>query len=218
MKMPGLDVDKAIIERRYNDFCNLQKGLRKECPLVMKNMPHFPRKKLFGGNFKKSLVEDRCRLFEKYLRYIYHQEGVVRTKAFQRFFIKPHLKAATQALMCEQYQESFTQYQLAAHMQQKLGRVDREDMIYALSGVVETSKNLKNYKCVIQAGSECLKVLDFDVSHPFLLALMKSVLDGRKHEMLPDEKLKEHFRDCLERSAYDLTTIKTLRELLVLRC
>lgn len=217
MEVPGLDVDRAIIERRYNEFYTLQKGLRKECGDVMKQVPTFPRKRFFGRNFEKHHIEDRCRLFEKYLRFLYHQQGVIRSKAFQRFFIKPHLEKATERLKCEQFEESLTQYQLAAHLQRKLGRVDRDDMIVALSGVVETCKNLKDYKRVVSAGTECMEHLDYDLSHPFLLALMQSVIDARKREMLPLDELKAKFRDCLDRSVYDQNSIKSLRELLVRR-
>ena len=74
MEVPKLDTDQAIIERRFNDFNNLHKGIRKECPNAIKEA-QFPKKELFG-NYNSNLLEARGRMFEKYLRYIFHQQGV----------------------------------------------------------------------------------------------------------------------------------------------
>ncbi|XP_066917231.1 sorting nexin-20-like [Clytia hemisphaerica] len=225
METPGLDADKAIIERRYNEFNALHKGLRKEFPKVMKNVPHFPRKKFFGSSLLKNLVEDRCRLFEKYLRYLYHQEGVAESKAFQKFFVKSHLKHATELLKCEQYEESCKQYQLAAHLQKKLGTGNMEDRIIALCGVVETCKNMSDYKLANIRGTECLEILklssnptQYDVSNPFLLGLMTSVIDARKRENVDVQSWKGldiDFRKCKEQSSNGHDQIESLRVLLV---
>jgi len=217
METPHLDSDKAIIERRYNEFHALHKHLRKECPQVMKRVPAFPKKKFFGNSFQTYHIEDRCRLFEKYLRYLYHQDEVIGTKAFKEFFIKPHLKQATGLLKCEQYNESCTQYQLALHLQKKLGHTDRDDMVTAMCGVIETCKNMKDYKRAMETGNACLEFLNYDLSSPFLLGLMQSVMDARKREMVPLDDLKVKFRECLRHSACDPDSIKTLRELLVRR-
>lgn len=216
MEVPKMDCDRAIIERRFSEFSKLHNGLKKECPKTVANVP-FPSKKFFSRNFDDTLIEERSRKLEKYLRYVYHQPGVPETKAFRKFFYRPHLKEATQRLKCEEYRNSYDQYRLALQLQKKLGS-NQDEMVVSMCGVVETCRNLKNYEEAEEIGSECLELLQYDVQNPYLLPLMHAVIDARKRLFMNTDGIKRKLKECEKVTAFDLESIKTLRELSVEWC
>lgn len=213
MEVSRFDSDQAVIERRYSEFYQLNQSLRKECPKVMKDVK-FPQKKLFSKKFEGQTVEDRMRMFEKFLRYIYHQESVIETKAFQNFFYRPHLRQATQHLKCESYEESYEEYRLALELQKKLGS-SKQNKITSMCGIVETSKKLKEYERAETVGEECLDLLTYDVSDAFLLGLLQSVIDAKKRLRKPTEEMKAMLKECSRKCGCDQDSIQTLRVLLV---
>lgn len=213
MEMSTLDADQAVVERRYREFYELNQGLRKECPKVVKDVA-FPKKKLFSKKFEGQTVEDRTRTFEKYLTYIYHQEGVIETKAFQKFFYRPHLKQATQHLKCESYDESYEEYRLALELQKKLGS-SQHNLITSMCGIVETSSKLKEFERAERVGEECLDVMKYDVGDIYLLGLLQSVIEVKKSLRKPTEPMRGVLKECLKKAGCDRESIQSLRVLLV---
>ena len=215
MEMPKLDSDRAIIERRYSDFYAFHTALLKECPAVAKIVT-FPKKKMLTSNFDNAVIEERSRQFEKYLRYIFHQEGVSETNAFQNFFYKPHLVEATQLLKCEDYKNSYNEYRLALQLEKKLN-ASKTEMIATMCGIVETLKNMKKFEQAEEMGSECLELMQYDVSNAYLLPLIHAVLEARKRLFMNVDGIKEKLKYCEKKTTFDIESVKTLRELAVKR-
>jgi len=215
METPNLDVDKTYITRRFNQFYELHKNLKTELPQLMSNIP-FPKKKYFSMGINDSIIEERSRKLEKYLQYIYHQEGVKHTKAFRKFFYEPHLILATSHLMCEDYVQSCQEYQLGYNLQKKLEDIN-QNVIPTLCGLIEVCRNLEEYKKVEELGTECLDLLQYDIENLYLLPLLQCVIDARKRLRLNCDWLKTKLKECKQNCRYEIESIQTLRQLSVKR-
>ena len=212
MKDQECDFDQTLIERRFSDFEDLHKRLKKECPNAVRNIK-FPRKTILRLTLNESI--ERGRHLGKYLMFVAHQKNVLKSVAFQHFFFIPHLKEATKMLKCENYKKSYQEYLLAYQLQKKLNS-DSQDIIPTMCGVVETSKNLRDFKSVDSFGTECLLLLNYDVSNPYLLPLLHSVIDARRRMHLDVDNLQLKLRECDKKESHD-SEIETLRELAVKR-
>ena len=212
MEVPKLDTDQAIIERRYSDFLNLHKGIRKDVPTALKDIP-FPKKELFG-NYDKELLDQRGRKFEKYLRYIFQQQGVSQCKAFKEFFYLRHLKLGTACLRSEDYSESLEQFWIGLKLQKKLQ--DREKEIVAtLSALVEVCKAQHKLVDAEKFASEALGLILYDTDNVYLLPLLKVSIDLRMKLKMDSALLHTELTQVEARTRFDLDSQVTLRELAV---
>eukprot|EP00795_Rhopilema_esculentum_P001653 gene1653-16120_t len=214
MEVPKLDTDQAIIERRYSDFNNLHKGVRKECPNALKDVA-FPKKELFG-NYDNTLLETRGRKFEKYLRYIFHQQGVRASNAFKEFFYLRHLKLGTAYLRSEDYPESFEEFKTGLHLQKKLQDAEIE-IVATLCALTEICKRQHKFVEAEQYASQGLELLQYDINSIYLLPLMKIAIDLRIKLRMDLTGLREKLRNVESKTSFDFDSQITLRELAVKR-
>jgi len=212
MEVPKLDTDQAIIERRYSDFHNLHRGLRKEIPAAIKNVP-FPKKEFFG-NYDNELLERRGRKFEKYLRYIFHQQGVRHCQAFKEFFYLHHLRAATECLRSEDYTESQEQFRIGLQLQKKLQDSSYE-IASTLCALVEVCRAQQKFVDAEQYASQALEIVQYNVDNVYLLPLMKSTIDLRIKLKLDFAWLHDKLRQIESKTRFDVDSQVTLRELAV---
>ena len=212
MEVPKLDTDQAIIERRYSDFHNLHKGLRKECPNALKDVA-FPKKELFG-NYDNTLLETRGRKFEKYLRFVFHQQGVRQCQAFKDFFYVRHLKMGTECLRSEDYTECIEQFRLGMQLQRKLHDSERE-IVATLCALVEVCKVQRKFVEAEQYATQALELLQYDIDNPYLLPLIKTTIDLRVKLKMDFSWLHNKLRTVEAKTAFDLDSPVTLRELAV---
>lgn len=214
MEVPKLDTDQAIIERRYSDFLSLHKGLRKDIPTVLKDVP-FPKKELFG-NYDNDLLEIRGRKFEKYLRYIFHQQGVRQCPAFKEFFYLRHLRQATACLRSEDYMESQEQFRIGLKLQKKLQDSEKE-IAATLCALVEVSRSQYKFVDAEQFASEALEKIQYDIDDVYLLPLLKASIDLRLKLRMDFVWLRDKLRQVESRTRFDLDSQASLRELAVKR-
>ena len=214
MEVPKLDRDQAIIERRYSDFHSLHQGIRKECPSGIKEA-QFPKKELFG-NYDNDLLETRGRKFEKYLRYIFHQQGIRQCEAFRDFFYVRHLKNAAACLRSEDYPECNEQYRIGLQLQRKLQDSDKE-VVATLCGLVEVCKVQRKVLDAEKYAAEALELLQYEIDNPYLLPLIKATIDLRCKLKMDFNWLHNKLRDVERRTGYDLDSPVSLRELAVKR-
>ena len=212
MEVPKLDTDQAIIERRYSDFYTLHKGLRREIPAAIKDVP-FPKKELFG-NYDNELLETRGRKFEKYLRYIFHQQGVRQCQAFKEFFYLYHLRIATECLRSEDYAESQEQFRVGLQLQKKLHDSSYEIAATTCS-LVEVCRAQQKFVDAEQYASQALEIIQYDVDNIYLLPLMKVTIDLRVKLQIDFAWLHDKLRQIETRTRFDVDSQVTLRELAV---
>ena len=213
-EVPGLDTDQAIIERRYSDFLNLHKRLKKECHAAIKSAD-FPKKELFG-NYDNALLEARSRKFEKYLCYIFHQQGICRAPSFKEFFYIPHLVRAAACLRSEDYDESYEQYLLGWQLQKKLQDTTNEIAI-TVCGLIEVLRMQKRLIDAEQYATQALDLFTFDLNNRYLLPLIRATIDLRNKLKIDYSWLQQKLRDCEARTPFDPDSPVTLRELAVKR-
>ena len=207
-----MDRDKAIIERRFNDFEKLHTDLKAELPESIRNI-NFPKRRFFISNFSDKVIEERVQRFQKYLNFIFHQDQVKDTVAFKSFFYNRHLHNASCLLNSWDYEASCKEFILAYNLQKKL-EDDISEIIPTLCGLVEVYKNLKDYEKINYYGLECLRMLDEDLSNPYLLPLIFSLKEARQHLSLDVQWLQQKYKECKELiGIHDRRSIKTLREL-----
>lgn len=135
------------------------------------------------------------------------------TVAFKSFFYDRHLRSAFSFLSASVYEESCREFTLAYNLQKKL-EDDVSEIIPTLCGLVEVYKNLKDYEKINYYGLECLRMLDEDLSNPYLLPLIFSLKEARQHLSLDVQWLQQKYEECKELiGIHDRRSIKTLREL-----
>lgn len=206
------DTDRTILDRRYSDFRKLHKTLKTECPDIVRSVS-FPKKEMFGKNFDGAVLEDRSRQFEKYLSYVFHQEGASDTKAFREFFYVPHLRQATMSLRCDEYQDCYELYKTCLHLQRKLGDQESE-ILKTLCSLVEVCRSMRKYDEADRFAVEALDKLQYDVSASYLLPLIRVALEVRKKMMLNTSWLKMKLAECEALSSNSDIGV-TLREIVV---
>ena len=214
MEVPKLDTDQAIIERRYSDFLNLHKSIRKDIPAAVKDVP-FPKRELFG-NYDSELLETRGRKFEKYLRYIFQQQGVRQCQAFKDFFYLRHLTLATACLRSEDYAESKEQFRIGLQLQKKLQDEEKE-IAATLCSLVEVCRAQHNFLDAEQYATQALELMQYDIDNAYLLPLMKATIDLRLKLRMDFAWLHDKLRQVESRTRFDLDSQVTLRELAVKR-
>eukprot|EP00794_Sanderia_malayensis_P018588 gene18588-20454_t len=214
MEVPKLDIDQAIIERRYSDFLKLHQGIRKQCPNAIKEA-QFPKKELFG-NYDKTLLERRGRKFEKYLRYIFHQQGVRHCPAFKEFFYVRHLRNAAACLCSEDYPECLEQYRVGLQLQRKL-HDSAGEITATLCGLVEVCRVQRLIVEGEKYATQALEILQYNVDNAYLLPLIKVTIDLRCKLKIDFNFLHSKLREVESRTRFDLDSPVTLRELAVKR-
>lgn len=208
-----MDRDRAIIERRFNDFEKLHTDLKAELPESIRNI-NFPKRRFFISNFSDKVIEERAQRFQKYLNFIFHQDQVKDTVAFKSFFYNRHLHNASCLLNSWDYEASCKEFILAYNLQKKL-EDDISEIIPTLCGLVEVHKNLQNYEKVDHYGLECLTMLDKNLSNPFLLPLIRLLKELRQNLRLDGESLQLKYRKYKELLGIDDNQpIQTLREVI----
>lgn len=93
------DPHPATIERRYTNFLELHRGLRKDYAPLMDSSttPPFPKKVLMG-NFSRDLIAERSAAFEAFLDHIVGQSALRESAHFLHFLQGIELTRACQLL------------------------------------------------------------------------------------------------------------------------
>ncbi|OTF73553.1 sorting nexin-20-like protein [Euroglyphus maynei] len=84
-RVPGLETEPAIIERRYSEFRNFYNAIKRKYPLLLKDVI-FP-KKIFI-----EVIAERSMAFQKFLTYCLSLSEIRSSKEFAQFLYHPELK------------------------------------------------------------------------------------------------------------------------------
>ncbi|XP_027198565.2 sorting nexin 21 [Dermatophagoides pteronyssinus] len=127
-RIPGLETEPAIIERRYSEFRNFYNAIRRKYPLLLKDVI-FP-KKIFIGNFSAEVIAERSLSFQKFLTYCLSLTEIRSSKEFAQFLYYPELREAKNCLKFIRLEEAASILENVYYIQDKLsshsGRPDRQ--------------------------------------------------------------------------------------------
>lgn len=101
VKSPGSDSTPIIIERRYTDFLELHRALRRE-HFALTSTFFFP-KKVILGNFAANVISARRESFESFLKLISESEKLRSSLAMKHFLVGLEEKEALKLLRLECY-------------------------------------------------------------------------------------------------------------------
>ncbi|XP_069035432.1 sorting nexin-21 [Lepisosteus oculatus] len=113
------DKTPAVITRRYRDFEQLHRRLRRRYGGEMEGVS-FPRKKL-RRNFAAETIAKRSRAFEQYLTHVHSRGELRQAPVFLEFFYLGDLLAGQSLLRTGLYQEALGSLVNALRLQEKLG-------------------------------------------------------------------------------------------------
>ncbi|KAH7642391.1 Phosphatidylinositol binding [Dermatophagoides farinae] len=127
-RVPGLETEPAIIERRYSEFRNFYNAIKRKYPLLLKDII-FP-KKIFIGNFSAEVIAERSLAFQKFLTYCLSLPEIRSSKEFAQFLYYPELKETKNCLKSIRLEEAASILENVYYIQSKLsshsGQPDRQ--------------------------------------------------------------------------------------------
>lgn len=175
VKTDGLDSDKAVVERRYSEFTNLCKELKKVCPELISKV-RLPKKVFGAKNFDGEVIQTRCRAFEKFLSYIYTNDCVRNALAFKEFFYLPDLRQACSDIRGGKWTDSLRLLTNSLHLQQKLGDGIPE-IVSTLGSMVVAYDKIGRFKEAEQYAEAALELIGSNVSSSYLIPLLNTRIE-----------------------------------------
>lgn len=175
VKTDGLDSDKAVVERRYSEFTNLCKELKKVCPELISKV-RLPKKVFGAKNFDGEVIQTRCRAFEKFLSYIYTNDCVRNASAFKEFFYLPDLRQACSDIRGGKWTDSLRLLTNSLHLQQKLGDGIPE-IVSTLGSMVVAYDKIGRFKEAEQYAEAALELIGSNVSSSYLIPLLNTRIE-----------------------------------------
>lgn len=216
LRTDGIDLDKAIIERRYSDFAALHKALRKDHPSILENVT-FPRK-VFGqkSNLNPEVIEARRSAFESFLQNIYHHKEVFLHPAFREFFFLPELREATENLKGGELKRSLKLLLNSLHLQVKLCDQVRE-VIATLSAIVVVHEAQSKFEEAERYASVALELIQETSFSSYLIPLMDTAVKLKWKLQKDKTAIEKRLAEAQRTSGIDVDCAFTLRELAVTR-
>jgi len=216
LKTDGVDVDKAMIERRYSDFATLYKALKKDHPSLLEKVA-FPGK-VFGrkSNINPEVIEARQSAFESFLQKIYHHKEVCLHPAFREFFFLPELREATENLKGGELKHSLKLLLNSLHLQMKLCDQVRE-IIATLSAIVVVHEAQSKFEEAERYATVALELIQEANFSSYLIPLMDTAVKLKWKLQKDKTALEKRLVRAQRTSGIDVDCSFTLRELAVTR-
>lgn len=216
LKTDGVDVDKAMIERRYSDFATLYKALKKDHPSLLEKVA-FPGK-VFGrkSNINPEVIEARQSAFESFLQKIYHHKEVCLHPAFREFFFLPELREATENLKGGELKHSLKLLLNSLHLQMKLCDQVRE-IIATLSAIVVVHEAQSKFEEAERYATVALELIQEANFSSYLIPLMDTAVKLKWKLQKDKTALEKRLVRAQRTSGIDVDCAFTLRELAVTR-
>ncbi|XP_028392833.1 sorting nexin-20-like [Dendronephthya gigantea] len=210
-RTPGLDSDKAVIERRYSQFLKLYKELKKVFPDFMGDI-EFPEKKLIG-NLKDTLVRERCRLLQSFIRNIHENKEIKNSEIFKKFFYIESLQQGCQFICGGLFEQALNYLLNGLHLQQKLALDSTSEVIATLSNIVECYTSLKDYKKVVDYCNAALELIKDDTSNVYLVPLLQTLKNAYDQLGESSESTERRLKEIVHLNRIEVPDVRSLREL-----
>lgn len=216
LKTDGVDLDKAMIERRYSDFATLYKALKKDHPSLLEKVA-FPGK-VFGrkSNLNPEVIEARQSAFESFLQKIYYHKEVCLHPAFREFFFLPELREATENLKGGELKRSLKLLLNSLHLQMKLCDQVRE-IIATLSAIVVVHEAQSKFEEAERYATVALELIQKANFSSYLIPLMDTAVKLKWKLQKDKTALEKRLVQAQRTSGIDVDCAFTLRELAVTR-
>ena len=214
-RTPGLDSDKAIIERRYSEFFKLYKELKKLFPEVMEAI-RFPEKKMYG-NLKESLISDRCRLLQNFIRSIHENGDIRNSETFKKFFYISSLQQGCQYICGGMFEQALNFLLNGLHLQQKLALDSTNEVIATLCSIIECYMSLKSFDEVVKYSNAALELIEDDTSSVYLVPLLLTLKNAIELLGENTNEIEERLRKEVNLNQIEVEHLPSLRELAVKR-
>lgn len=117
-RIPGLETEPAIIERRYSEFRTFYNSIRRKYSSLLKDIT-FP-KKIFIGNFSTEVIAERSLAFQKFLTHCLSLPEIRCSKEFATFLYYPELNEAKNCLKTIRLEEAASIFENVYYIQNKL--------------------------------------------------------------------------------------------------
>lgn len=132
-----MDLDPAVIERRYSDFLELYESLRKEYPSLTAGV-QFPRKVLLG-NFGPGVILARSSGFEEFLEHIGNNQRLRESSSFSIFVQGREFTEAKQWMEKQNYEQALPLLENIFRLLNKLHTDRHPSVLMALCRLVACS-------------------------------------------------------------------------------
>lgn len=213
---PGLDSDKAFIERRYSDFYTLRKELKKMFPAFIKTLD-FPQKKMYG-NLDSSLISTRCQMLQKFVQESYGKEEIRTSDTFKKFFYTSSLQKGCQYICGGSFEEALMFLLNGLHLQQKLALDSSNEVIETLCNIVECYMSLENYEEVVKYSQAALELLQEEsISDIYVVPLLQTLKDAYAILGRNTNEVERRLKEVININQIEVDHVASLRELAVKR-
>jgi tetratricopeptide (TPR) repeat protein len=209
------DSDKAIIERRYSEFLKLYKELKKSFPEFMESIK-FPEKKIYG-NLKTSLISERIRLLQDFVRKIHENEDIRNSEIFKTFFYVSSLQQGCQYICGGMFEQALNFLLNGLHLQQKLALDSTSEVVATLCGIVECYMSLKSYDEVVKYSNAALEMMGDDISSVYLVPLLQTLKNALAVLAENTADVERRLSEIVNRNQIEIEHLPSLRELSVKR-
>ncbi|XP_045149827.1 sorting nexin-20 [Echinops telfairi] len=169
----SFDCNKAILERRYSDFENLQKTLLKSFREEIEDVA-FPKKHLLG-NFTEEMICERKLAFKEYLSLLYTIRCVRRSREFLDFLTRPELREAFGCLRAGQYAKALDILARVEPLLEKLTAHCPVTVVPALCAMLVCHRNLERPREALAVGERALCRLQARESHRYYAPLLDAM-------------------------------------------
>ena len=214
-KTPGVDSDKAIIERRYSEFSKLYKELKKSFPEFMEKI-EFPEKRMYG-NLKDSLIRERSRLLQEFIQKIHENEDVRNSDIFKTFFYISSLQQGCKYICGGMFEQALNFLLNGLHLQQKLALDSTNEVIATLCSIVECYTSLRSHDEVVKYSNAALELIGDDMSSVYLVPLLQTLKNAYVVLGENTADVESRLRDIVSINQIEIEHLPSLRELSVKR-
>lgn len=166
------DKAPAIISRRYSDFEQLNRHLRRRFGSDMAGVS-FPRKRL-RRNFTAETIAKRSRAFEQFLSHLHSLPEIRQSAEFLEFFFLNDLRAAQRLTCSGMYCEALAAWSNAQRLQDKLGACHSAHFLLTLAGLAVCHQELDQLAEAHACSTRALRLLEGQDSHPLLAPFLQA--------------------------------------------
>lgn len=103
-RVPGLETQPGILERRYTDFLSLFQTLKKRYPSLLNDFP-FPKKTILG-NFTADVITERSVAFQHLLAYAFSVRELRQSSELAEFLYNREIQEAHSMMKMGQFEDS----------------------------------------------------------------------------------------------------------------
>lgn len=133
-RVPGLETQPGVLERRYSDFLSLFQTLKKRYPSLLSDFP-FPKKSLIR-NFTADIITERSVAFQHFLAYSYSIRELRQSLELAEFLYNREIQEAHSMMKLGQFEDSSVLLENVYFVQEKILDVGHFSTYYTLCVLV----------------------------------------------------------------------------------